>query len=55
MTSDPAAPFTASSQARFRELFEQAPVSVQLFGTDRKTLQVNRAWEVLWQGAFGPA
>ncbi len=27
---------------------------MQLFGTDGKTLQVNRAWETLWQGTFGP-
>lgn len=37
------------SEIRFRTLFEQAPFSVQLLSSDGRTLQVNRAWEILWQ------
>ncbi len=36
------------SERRFRELMEQAPVAVQILGSDGKTLRVNRAWEALW-------
>lgn len=37
------------ADARFQELFEQAPTSIQLIGLDGCTLRVNRAWENLWQ------
>jgi PAS domain S-box-containing protein len=36
------------SEVRFRELFEQAPLSIQIFSPDGRTLRVNRAWEELW-------
>ncbi len=36
------------SEARFRTLVEQSPLSIQVFSTDGKTLQVNKAWEALW-------
>jgi PAS domain S-box-containing protein len=40
---------TASEELRLRELFQQAPVSLQIFGPDGRTLRVNKAWESLWQ------
>ncbi len=39
----------ASSELRYRELFDQAPVSIQILGPDGFTLRVNRAWQDLWQ------
>ena len=36
------------SEARYRELVEQAPLSIQILSPDGKTLQVNKAWERLW-------
>jgi PAS domain S-box-containing protein len=42
-----------SSEARFREVFEQAPISMQLIAASGRTLQVNKAWEDLWQGTYG--
>jgi PAS domain-containing protein len=36
------------SEQRFRGLMEQAPFSIQLFSPDGWTLEVNRAWEELW-------
>lgn len=38
-----------SSETRFRELFEQAPTSLQILAPDGRTLRVNKAWEALWQ------
>lgn len=38
----------AYSERRFRMLFEQSPLSTQIFSPDGKTLFVNRAWEKLW-------
>jgi PAS domain S-box-containing protein len=38
-----------SSETRFRELFEQAPTSIQILAADGRTLRVNKAWEALWQ------
>lgn len=44
-------------EARFLTLFEQSPISTQLFAPTGETLRVNRAWERLWgvpaQGAAG--
>ena len=37
-----------TSQDRFSALFEQSPLSIQMFSSDGKTIQVNRAWEELW-------
>jgi PAS domain S-box-containing protein len=42
-----------SSEARFREVFDQAPISMQLIDASGRTLQVNKAWEDLWQGTYG--
>ena len=39
----------ASSETRFRELFEQAPISIQILAPDGRTVRVNKAWETLWQ------
>lgn len=36
--------------SRFRALFEQSAISMQLLDRQGRTLQVNRAWERLWQG-----
>ena len=36
------------SETRFRELFEQAPTSLQILAPDGRTLRVNKAWEALW-------
>jgi PAS domain S-box-containing protein len=36
------------SEARFRAMFEQSPLSTQIFRADGVTLRVNRAWEELW-------
>jgi PAS domain S-box-containing protein len=38
-----------TSERRFRTLFQQAPFSAQLFDLDGQTLQVNLAWQKLWQ------
>src|SRR5690606_7327891 len=37
------------SESRFRAMFEQFPLSVQIFAPDGRTLDVNRAWEALFQ------
>ncbi|WP_338760096.1 ATP-binding protein [Massilia sp. METH4] len=34
---------------RYQELFEQAPVSIQILAPDGRTLRVNKAWKELWQ------
>jgi PAS domain S-box-containing protein len=36
------------SEERFRLLFEQSPISMQILEPNGKTVQVNRAWEELW-------
>ncbi|MDP8949030.1 MAG: PAS domain S-box protein [Actinomycetota bacterium] len=36
------------SETRFRLMFEQSPLSIQIFSPDGRTLRVNRAWERLW-------
>lgn len=36
------------SEARFRTMIEQSPLSIQVLSPDGRTLQVNRAWEELW-------
>ena len=50
-TPEAGAPSPARSERRFRTLFEHAPFSVQLLAADGRTLQVNKAWEALWQVA----
>ena len=48
--STPAAPaLHATPEVRFRELFEQAPVSIQILDPRGFTLRVNQAWQDLWQ------
>lgn len=37
-----------ASEARFRMLAEQSPLSIQILSPDGRTLRVNRAWEQLW-------
>ena len=36
------------SEARFRTVIEQSPLSIQILSPDGRTLRVNRAWEELW-------
>ncbi len=58
MTLPPASSLTASpapntdetqgAEQRYRALFEQSPLSIQIFAPDGRTLAVNRAWETLW-------
>ncbi len=52
MSSTPETGASAASPAypevRFRELFEQAPVSLQILDPEGYTVRVNRAWEALW-------
>jgi PAS domain S-box-containing protein len=36
------------SEARYRALVEQAPLSIQILSPEGKTLQVNAAWQRLW-------
>ncbi len=36
------------SELRFRAVFEQSPLSIQIFSPGGTPLQVNRAWEELW-------
>jgi PAS domain S-box-containing protein len=45
----------ASLELRLRELFRQAPVSLQILAPDGRTLRVNKAWEALWQIHEGTA
>ena len=40
---------TARQELRYRELFQQAPVSLQILAPDGRTLRVNKAWEALWR------
>ena len=36
------------SEGRFRAMFEQSPLSIQLLAPNGATIRVNRAWEKLW-------
>ncbi|MGI8419097.1 MAG: PAS domain S-box protein [Candidatus Levyibacteriota bacterium] len=36
------------TEKTFRIIFDQSPISTQIFSPDGKTLQVNSAWEKLW-------
>lgn len=36
----------------FQTIFEQTPVSTQIFTLDGETVMVNKAWEKLWQTTF---
>ncbi|HPQ70360.1 MAG TPA: PAS domain S-box protein [bacterium] len=36
------------SESRFKGLFKQAPLSIQIFDADGKVIQANRKWEELW-------
>ncbi|HEY0488412.1 MAG TPA: PAS domain S-box protein [Telluria sp.] len=53
MSVDPSP--ASTSDIRFREVFDQAPISMQLVAADGTTLQVNKAWEAMWQGSLGDA
>ena len=45
----------ASPETRYRELFEQAPTSIQILAPNGQTVRVNRAWQELWQIYAGTA
>lgn len=36
------------SQGLFQTIFDQSPLSIQIFSPDGATIRVNRAWEKLW-------
>jgi PAS domain S-box-containing protein len=38
----------AVSEARFRALFEDSPLAIQVVDPDGRTMRVNRAWQSLW-------
>lgn len=38
------------SNERFRVMMEQSPLSIQIFDKNGQTLEVNSAWEQLWEG-----
>jgi PAS domain S-box-containing protein len=40
------------SEARYRALVEQAPLSIQILSPDGTTLEVNAAWERLWNATL---
>lgn len=42
-----------NSEQQFRTLVEQAPISIQIFDPTGLTLNVNKAWEKLWQTTAG--
>lgn len=44
-----AALLVQASEARFRRLFEDSPISMQILSPDGRTLAVNRAWKELWE------
>lgn len=46
---------TPPPDIRFREVFEQSPISMQLLALDGSTVSVNQAWEALWLGPHGAA
>ena len=50
----PSSPSFPITQEGFRTIFEQSPVSTQIFSSDGTTIAVNKAWEKLW-GAPGEA
>lgn len=45
----------AKVDERYKELFEQSPLSIQILAPDGRTVRVNNAWEVLWQIHEGSA
>ncbi len=45
----PLLPSTPATDIRYQELFNQAPVSIQILSPDGLTIRVNKAWEKLWQ------
>ncbi|MBD0320158.1 MAG: PAS domain S-box protein, partial [Gemmatimonadetes bacterium] len=44
-----AAPAVRASETRFRAMYNQFPFSVQIFSPEGRTLEVNKAWEDLFQ------
>ncbi|MDN4036136.1 ATP-binding protein [Massilia sp. YIM B02443] len=52
---EPAVDSATGSNLRFKELFEQSPLSLQLLAPDGRTMRVNTAWEKLWQIHEGSA
>jgi PAS domain S-box-containing protein len=42
-------PSPSNQELRYRELFRQAPASLQILAPDGRTVRVNKAWQALWQ------
>jgi PAS domain S-box-containing protein len=40
------------SEVRFRTVVEQSPIGIQIFSMDGKTIQVNKAWERIWNATI---
>lgn len=36
------------SETRFRKLFEESPIAIEIFRPDGRLMHVNRAWQALW-------
>ena len=51
----PTASVDAAADQRFRELFDQSPLSLQILAPDGRTMRVNKAWEALWEIHEGSA
>lgn len=45
----------AQSEERFRSLFEQSPLAIQVLNHDGVTVRVNWAWEQMWEKTAGEA
>lgn len=43
---------TAETLRLFKTIFDQTPISTQIFTPDGETVMVNKAWEKLWQISF---
>ena len=37
-----------AAESRFRTIFEQSPLAIQLYSPNGDSVEVNRAWELLW-------
>src|SRR5919202_1233150 len=53
MTISPETRAAELGEARFSTIFQQSPVSTQIFSPDGFTVTVNRAWEKLWGVTLG--
>lgn len=42
-----------NAEKRFKSMFDQSPLGIQLISKDGRTLQVNKTWVALWQTSDG--